>query len=492
LKVLFVASEAVPLVKTGGLADVIGSLPEAIARCGVDARVMLPRYATLEATHLAIESIGTLSADLLPGITLDAPATLQRAYVHNGDTSTVFYLIDAPQFFNRPELYGYDDDILRFGYFNRACLAALPLIEASDGWRPDIIHGHDWHTGLLPAFLRTVPELAETARTTKTIFTIHNLAYQGLADKQWVQRLGLDWSLFNYHQLEYYDRLNPLKSGLVFSDAITTVSEGYAEEIQTPEYGAGLEGVLQEHAHVLYGIVNGIDYTQWTPRHDPALAANYEAGNPNGKADCKHDLLKAVELTTNSDDDQPVIGIVSRLSSQKGFDLVAAAMEPLLDLGCKLVVLGAGDDYYMRLFEELGRKFPQRTAFVLGQRNEVLAHKIYAGSDLFLMPSHYEPCGLSQMISLAYGTIPIVRETGGLADTVHEFDASSGLGNGFVFKKYNTVALIDAVRRAVSCYHSPAWPQLMSNAFACDFSWDVSALRYAELYRSVTEKHNSA
>lgn len=487
MKVLFVASEAVPLVKTGGLADVIGSLPEAVAHLDVDARVVMPRYATIEATHLSIENIGVLSHILPPGPDETAPstATLQRTYVHSGSASTPVYLIDAPQYFHRSELYGYDDDILRFGFFSRACLTALPLIAAADGWQPDIIHCHDWHTGLLPAFLRTAPEYSGSLSEVKTIFTIHNLVYQGLADKQWLPQLGLDWSLFNYHQLEFHDKLNPLKAGLVFSDAITTVSEGYAEEIQTPQYGAGLEGVLQERAHVLHGIINGIDYSQWNPRTDAHIAANFDVDNFDGKMVCKRDLLKAVGLPADQARSTPVIGIVSRLSAQKGFDLVASALEQLLALGFTLIVLGAGDEYYMRLFEGLGKRFRQNSAFVLGQRNEELAHKIYAGSDVFLMPSHYEPCGLSQMISLAYGTIPIVRATGGLADTVHEFNAASGQGNGFVFQKYNTLALMEAVQRAINCYHSPDWPQLVRNAFACDFSWDVSARRYAALYRTV-------
>ena len=474
MKVLFVASEALPFCKTGGLADVAGSLPQALGTCDIDARLILPRYDALKTGNLEIQTLGSLS---IPFDGVLQRATLQRAFSPEKPEQST-YFIDAPQYFARPNLYGYEDDLLRFGFFCRAVLEALPIITARDNWRPDILHCHDWHTGLLAAYKSTLS--SDLSPDFKTIFTIHNLVYQGLTDKSFLPRLGFDWSLFNYHQLEFFGKINALKSGLVFSDAITTVSPTYAREIQTHEQGAGLDGVLAEHAHQLSGIINGIDYREWNPQSDSYLAANFSLEDLAGKAICKADLQKQVGLPV--DGSTPIVGIVSRLSSQKGFDLIASGMEKLLASHCQLVVLGAGDEYYMKLFEKLGARFKGRATFELGAYNEALAHKIYAGSDLFLMPSQYEPCGLSQMISLAYGTIPIVRATGGLADTIQQFDAQTETGNGFVFREYNTAAMLDSIQKAIKCFHSPHWPRLIQNAFQCDFSWDASAREYSELY----------
>lgn len=479
MKVLFVAAEAIPFCKTGGLADVAGSLPRALDSCGVRARLILPRYQTLETGELQIENLGALS---IPFDGVLQRAILQRAF-QKGNPHAPTYFIDAPQYFARPNLYGYDDDLLRFGFFCRAVLEALPIITTRDNWRPDILHCHDWHTGLLAAYKSTLR--SDLSPDFKTIFTIHNLVYQGLTDKSFLPRLGFDWSLFNHHQMEFFGKINALKAGLVFSDAITTVSPTYAREIQTHQQGAGLEGVLAEHAHQLSGIINGLDYREWNPQTDPYLAANFSSKDLTGKQICKADLQKQVGLP--ADGSTPVVGIVSRLSSQKGFDLIAAGMEKLLALNCQLVVLGAGDDYYMKLFEKLGKRFKGRAAFELGTYNESLAHKIYAGSDLFLMPSQYEPCGLSQMISLAFGTIPMVRATGGLADTIQPFNPQSGQGNGFVFHQYNTAAMLESVGEALDCYHSPQWPRLLQNAFECDFSWDASAREYSALYRGIID-----
>lgn len=461
LRVLMVASEGVPFAKTGGLADVVGSLPQALRQLNendLDVRVVLPRYRSVNAPA---RDLGVLR---VPFDGINQLAVLQQA-----EYSVPTYFIDAPQYFDRAQFYGYPDDILRFGFF---CRAALQMLEHLD-WRPDIIHCHDWHTGLLPVYARR--------SAFKTVYSIHNLVYQGSADASFLPRLGLDWSLYNLHELEFYGQLNPMKGGLVFADALTTVSPTYAAEIQTPEYGAKLEGVLRARRSDLHGIINGLDYAAWNPRDDPYLAHHFGPDNLGGKKKCKLDLLARVGLPLD-DADKPLIGMVSRLSSQKGCDLLADALAPLLALGCRLVVLGAGDAYYTRLFKVLGQRSPD-AAFVLDSYDEALAHQIYAGSDFFLMPSRYEPCGLSQMISLAYGTVPIVRETGGLADTVGEFDGTAG--NGFVFKPYRAAALIEAVERALACYHSPQWNQLRENAFRCDFSWDRSAREYSALYRKL-------
>ncbi|HEX8834408.1 MAG TPA: glycogen synthase, partial [Abditibacteriaceae bacterium] len=372
------------------------------------------------------------------------------------------------------------------GYFCRAAIEMLRLPNLLK-WQPDIVHCHDWHCGLLPAYLKTVYADDAALQSLKTVFTIHNLAYQGLAPKENLPLLGFDWSLFNSRQLEYYDQINPMKAGLVFADEITTVSVQYAREVQTPEYGEGLEGVLHERKAALHGIVNGIDYSQWSPLHDTYLCTNYSATKPANKAKCKRELLRRIGLATTSRKRIPVVGMVSRLSSQKGFDLVAEALESMLEMGCLFVLLGTGDEKYVRLFENLGQQFPQSTSINLGSYNEELAHHIYAGSDFFLMPSLYEPCGLGQMIALAYGTVPIVRATGGLADSVHEWNPQTGSGNGFVFEKFSADAMLDAVRRAISAYHSKEWPALVQNTFACDFSWDVSAERYQDLYASLIE-----
>lgn len=469
LKILMVAAEAVPFVKTGGLADVIGSLPAALRRHDCDVRVAIPRYAGI-ASDL-------VTAAPLASQTIDFEGQLQNATIHRATADGVpFYLIDAPQYYNRQRLYGFEDDALRFGFFCRACLDLPQAV----GWQPDVIHCHDWHAALLPVY----QHLAAPARAA-TVFTVHNLAYQGVTAAAYMPRLGLPWELFNYHQLEFYGQLNPMKGGLVFADALTTVSRGYAAEITTAEYGAGLNGVLRERADHLAGILNGIDYARWNPRTDPHLTAHYGPDDLAGKAACKRDLLQRLGLPLPGNKPMPVIGIVSRLSEQKGFDLVERALEAIVAMGCYLVVLGSGSEHFMRLFAAMQRRYPRAIACELGRFNNELAHRIYAGSDIFLMPSHYEPCGLGQMIALAYGTVPVVRATGGLADTVHEFDVLTGEGNGFVFHDYTAPALIEAVRRAVDCYRGPGWNRLVANTFACDFSWDQSALQYIGLYESL-------
>lgn len=468
MNVLFIASEATPFCKTGGLADVIGSLPNALHNCGIDARTILPRYRELKANGYKIETIAEFSI-LFDGVLQSA--TLQRAVsTHHAELRTQNYFLDAPQYFNRARLYDYDDDVLRFGFFCRGVLEALPILREIENFAPDVLHGHDWHCGLLPAYAQTLQ-----SEKSKTIFTIHNLVYQGLAPKSFLPRLGLDWSLFDYHQLEFYDQVNALKSGLVFSDAITTVSPTYAREIQTPQFGAGLDGVLVERAHQLHGILNGIDYSKWNPQTDEFLAANYDRKNTENKQACKRDLLNAVGLPAEAGSTPglgaPVIGIVSRLSSQKGFDLIASALPDLLAMDCKLIVLGAGDEYYMTLLKNLGNRFAGRATFEIGKYNEVIRAQNLRGQRSFSdAVVCNEPCGLSQMIALAYGTIPIVRATGGLADTITNFDAQTGIGNGFVFQEYNTRGMLNAIREAIECYHSPHWKTLVNNVFSCNFS----------------------
>jgi starch synthase len=478
LRVLMVASEVAPYAKTGGLADVIGSLPAALTARGVDVRVVLPRYISINVEQFRAQVVGRVE------IPFDgASQVAQLLQVDAAQSAVTTYFIDAPQYFDRQHLYGESDDVLRFGFFSRAALE-LPRVL---GWHPHIIHCHDWHSGLLPAYCHISQNLwrveNDSRCSARIVFTIHNLAYQGLAYKDFLPRLGLDWSLFSMQGLEYYDQINPMKAGLVWSDAVTTVSPQYAREIQTPAFGEGLDGVLRERSSAVSGILNGIDYNKWNPGTDCVIAANYSRVDMRGKADCRRDLLRHLGLFEDST--RPIVGMVSRLSSQKGFDLVAQAMESMLEMGFLFVLLGTGDKRYEHLFQEFARRFPEAVVAKLGVFNDDLAHHIYAGSDFFLMPSRYEPCGLGQMIALAYGTIPVVRATGGLMDAVREFDPDLGQGNGFMFKDFSAEALLAALQRARCCFGSPQWPQLRQNAVECDFSWDLSAAQYESLYRRV-------
>jgi starch synthase len=441
-------------------------------------RVLLPRYASfVDVARYATEIVGELN------IWFDgAPVTANLWQIGLAQSAVPTYLLDAPHYFGRETFYGHSDDILRFGFLSRAALELPRVLE----WQPDIIHCHDWHTGLLPAYLHQAARTGASAvAVPRTVFTIHNLAYQGLADKEFLPRLGLDWSLFTMQGLEYYDYINPLKAGLVYADAITTVSPQYAREIQTVHYGEGLDGVIGQRADTLCGIVNGIDYDKWSARTDRRIAANFSAADVAGKTVCRRDLLSRLGFPSNSD--KPIVGMVSRLSSQKGLDIVAQGMEAMLAMGCHFVLLGTGDAHYTQLLAEVGQRFPRDTSINLGVFNDDLAHRIYAGSDFFLMPSRYEPCGLGQMIALSYGTIPIVRATGGLVDTVQEFKPQSGQGNGFAFEEFSACDMLRAVQRVFTYYRSPQWPRLVQNALECDFSWDVSAAQYDELYRRVLD-----
>lgn len=471
LKILQVASEVYPFAKTGGLADVVGALPKALARLGHDVRVVMPKYQQVTEGKFPSHPV---ALDLFYPLGNEFKSVTIRQWTGGGEVPT--YFVDAPEFFDRPQLYGHSDDAVRFITFARA---ALEMVKAL-GWTPDVIHCHDWHAGLVPVYVKTLyaQDLPETA----TVFTIHNLAYQGVFPKDVYPLTGLDWSLFNYHQLEFYDQLNFLKAGLVFADALNTVSEKYVEEIQTPEYGERLEGVLIARRDRLSGVLNGIDYAEWNPATDPHIAAPYSPDELSGKAQNKRVLQERCGLNSTDGKHVPLMGVVSRLSGQKGFDLVAEAIDQIMALDVQLVVLGAGDEYYTNLFRRIGERYAGAASMNF-RFDEQLAHQIYAGCDLFLMPSRYEPCGLGQLISLKYGTIPVVRRTGGLADTIQEFNAESGTGNGFSFEEYSASALLNAVRNAVNAYRTPStWQRVVQNALSCDFSWDASAQKYVDLY----------
>lgn len=480
--ILMVASEGVPFCKTGGLADVIGSLPHALRVLGADCRVVLPRYASMSADKFPVRECGVIR------VFFDGMVRAVRVHEVDLEISrgVPTYFLDVPQAFRRANLYNYQDDTLRFGLF---CRAALELPSVLD-WTPDVWHSHDWHAGLLPVYARLL------GAPGRHVFTIHNLAYQGVAPRELLPRLGLPEPYFSPRELEFYGQVNPLKGGLTFSDAITTVSPTYAREIQTSEFGVGLDGVLRERTAVLSGILNGLDYEKWNPAHDSYLAQTYDENSAiQGKRANKTALLRLLQLPDDASNSTPLLGIVSRLSAQKGFDILAQAVPRIVELGCKLVILGAGDAEHTRLIADLAKQFPRHISAVTERFAEGLAHLIYAGSDGFLMPSHYEPCGLGQLIALRYGAVPIVRATGGLRDTVTPSRAG---GNGFLFDDYSAPALAGAVEEFAACYASQkatgapnakssatAWPQLVQRGMQSDFSWHASARGYFALYNAL-------
>jgi starch synthase len=479
MHVLMAASEVVPYAKTGGLGDVLGALPRALQRLGVEVSIVMPAYRAIDVERFGLQRTAW---------TLDVPVSRQT--VHAGvlrttlDGGVSVYCIDAPQYFGRQFLYGttdgpYLDNAERFAFFSRAILALTEHVGA-----PDILHCHDWQAALAPVFLRADAARYPTLAAVRTVMTIHNLGYQGLFWHFDWHLLNLDWKYFTPAFLEFYGKINYLKGGIVCADAVTTVSPTYAREIQTPEFGHGLDGVLVAQRHTLSGILNGVDYDDWSPERDRFIAAPYTAGDRGGKVVCKADLQATMQLPV--DPKVPLIGIVSRLAGQKGFDLIAAIAPQLLRKRVQLVVLGSGDAPYETLVQQLARKYPKQVAVRVAFDN-ALAHKIEAGSDMFLMPSRYEPCGLNQIYSLRYGTIPIVRATGGLEDTIIHFDPHSGAGTGFKFAEYAPAALLACIEAALQTYRRPkAWAALMGNAMRADFSWDRSAAAYAQLYRQVS------
>jgi len=476
MRVVMAASEVVPYAKTGGLADVLGALPLALRRLGVDVAIIMPAYGLIPRARFSLRRTDWV---------LQVPVsrqTVSAGVLHAElDSGVPVYLIEADPYFARPGLYGtaagdYLDNAERFAFFSRAIPALLEQLG-----RPDILHCHDWQTALAPVFLRADPARYPQLAGLRTVMTIHNLAYQGVFWHYDWHLLNIGWEYFTPSWLEFYGKINYLKGGLVCADVLTTVSPTYAQEIQTPELGCGLDGVLVARRQVLTGILNGGDYAEWNPEHDAHIAARYSADDLSGKAACKADLQARFGLPV--DPRLPLIGIVSRFADQKGFDLIAEIAAQLLRKRLQMVVLGSGDVKYQNLFQDLAAKFRKRLAVRVAFDN-VLAHQIEAGSDMFLMPSRYEPCGLNQIYSLHYGTIPIVRATGGLHDTIDDYDAATGEGTGFKFGEYSGAALLTCIERALQAYRMPAvWQRLMHSAMRLDFSWDRSAQTYLELYQ---------
>ncbi|HEY3247676.1 MAG TPA: glycogen synthase GlgA [bacterium] len=472
MRVLFCTSEAVPFAKTGGLADVSGALPPALAAAGCDVRVVLPRYGSVPLTDLM--RAGSVEAQVA-GTPLSG--TMYEGRLPAGDVPV--WLVDRPDYFDRPALYGedgrdYPDNLARFTFFTRAVLAWA----AAQAWQPDVIHCHDWQAALIPAIIA-----AGQAAPAATVLTIHNLAYQALFPAAEFPVTGLPPSLFTMIGMEFWGQVNVLKGGLVFATLLSTVSETYAKEIQTPEYGAGLDGVLRDRRADLFGILNGVDYRAWDPAVDPLIPARYSTADLLGKADCKRALQE--EFGLRADPRAPVIGMVTRLVDQKGLDLVAAAIDEFLAAGAQFVLLGTGEPVYHQRFADFAAAHREEVGVRLGFDNR-LAHWIEAGADVFLMPSRYEPSGLNQLYSLRYGTVPVVRRTGGLADSIVDATPAAladGTANGFVFDDATPAALLAAVRRALAAFADPAvWTRIVDAGMRADFSWAKAAAQYRRLY----------
>lgn len=478
LRIAYVTSEMAPYAKTGGLADVSAALPAALISAGVDVHAILPLYRTVRESCVLKGS----KEQIIP-VPFRSSVIPTRILTLRPSPGLHVSFIEREEFFDRSGLYEqggqeYLDNADRFIFF---CRAALNLCARKD-FRPDLFHCHDWQTALIPVYLKVSGD-GKADVSPPVVLTIHNLAYQGNFPCETMKTAGLPEELFSMRGLEFYGRMSFLKGGLIFSDALTTVSPTYADEICTPEFGNGMEGVLQTRKKDLTGILNGVDYAVWNPDSDPFIAAPYSGGDLEGKSLCKRELLQIFGF--ESDMKGPLIGMVSRLAVQKGFDILAEAVPKLMDMGIKLIILGTGDPHIEKQMKILSRVYAGnmkvRTAF-----DNALAHKIEAGSDMFLMPSRYEPCGLNQMYSLKYGTIPIVKATGGLDDSVDSFSLETGKGTGFKFKKHSAASLVRSVKEATAVYNNPeVWNRLIRNAMEMDFSWSRSSLAYRELYQKM-------
>ncbi|NLO89138.1 MAG: glycogen synthase GlgA [Clostridia bacterium] len=480
LKILIVSPEVDPFAKTGGLADVAGSLPKALARHGMDVRIIMPKYKNIQNVDylmdLPVEMDGHLETAIIKYSTL--PVKEEEAHLN-----IPVYFIDNYKYFYRGGLYGHPDDGARFNFFVKAILSALPRMD----FKPDIIHCNDWQSSLLPLFLKVKYEDEPFYRDTATIFTIHNLHYQGRFPKDILTTLNLNEKrFFNPEELEFWGQVNFMKGGIIYADLINTVSNKYSLEIQTPEFGEGLDGLLRKRSQDLYGIVNGIDYHKFNPETDENIYKNYSLDTIENKIENKYRLQEELGLPRK---DVPVISLISRLVAQKGLDLVGQIMNDLLKEDVQFILLGTGEDYYQQMFSQIKVRYKDKAAIIIGF-DPVLAQKIYAGSDIFLMPSKFEPCGLSQLISLRYGTIPVVHATGGLEDTIIDFPTDPEKGNGFSFKNFSVSDFWITLQRALDLFnnHPDQWRKIISNAMTADFSWDKSAKKYISLYEKALEK----
>ncbi len=504
LKILLVSAEAVPFAKVGGLADVAGSLPRALRQLGHDARLALPKYGLINEARFGLTKV----LDSLP---VPTGSDHELASIFESVVEGVpAYLVGNDKYFARREVYGYDDDGERFVFF---CRAALEMLQKLD-WQPDVIHCNDWHTGIIPNWLETIYKDDPFFTNTATVFTIHNLAYQGIFGPQLLEFAGLaDYGLIPHPPGPPKlggtggDGLSQvvvlMARGILFADVINAVSERYAQEILTPEYGERLHPILARRQDRLFGILNGLDYEVWNPATDPDISVNYDIAPPSsppkpalskaeglgGKEEgrIENKLALQREAGLPPDPDVLLVGMISRLADQKGFDILAEASEQLMEMDLQFVLLGTGEERYHRIFTNVAKKYQGQAAVFL-KFDGALARRIYAGSDAFLMPSRFEPCGLGQLIAMRYGSVPIVRSTGGLADTVQDYDPATGQGSGFAFSDYSEEALLAAVKRAVETYRrKDTWRTLMERGMRADFSWQDSARKYVELYHKALE-----
>ncbi len=469
LKVLIVSSEVSPYAKSGGLGDVIGSLPGQLKKHGVDVRVCLPKYKSIKQDYLK-------DAEYVNSFVVTLGWRNQSASIYKLDNPVPTYFIENDYYFGRDGYYGYGDDFERFAFFSKACVELLGAVD----FQADVIHFNDWQTGVAGIYLKDYYGGFLFYKNIKTLLTIHNLQYQGVFGKEILGNIDLNNGYFTTDKTEHYGMVNFLKAGINYADAVSTVSESYSREIQTYEYGYGMNGVLSAKSHRLFGILNGIDVDEYNPKTDKHLFKNFDAQSINARKENKLALQNMLGLAQR---DVPMIGIISRLVDQKGFDLIAVAMEELMAKDIQIVVLGTGDGRYEYMFKSMAERAPDKVSANI-TFSEDLARKIYSSSDMFLMPSLFEPCGLGQLFAMRYGSIPIVRETGGLADTVTHFNPEEGTGNGFVFKDYLASGMMWAVNNALNIYYNGGeqWNKLVENAMNCDFSWKRSAEQYVELY----------
>lgn len=488
MKVLFVSPEMEPLAKVGGLADVVGALPKELKNLGCDVRVVIPLYRHVKEN---LKRLGINAKGLRKEVAACLDCLVFRGKIKEVDLNGVpIYLIENDGLFDREHIYStpqgdYADNDLRFGFLS---IGALEIVKAFN-FKPDVIHCHDWQTALVSISIKWRRHLKDDPffESSKLVFTIHNIAYQGLLGKEALDKFGLPSYLFMPQGLEFYGKVNLLKGGIIYSDVVTTVSPTYAQEIKTHEYGYGLDGVLRwisQDSNKLVGILNGIDYEIWNPETDKALYVNYGLGDIEGKLKNKFQLQN--DLGLSADEGKPLLGMVSRLAEQKGIDLVVDALPQIFDLGFQVAILGSGDEKYMRMLENARARYRGDLSVVFGFKDEV-ARRIYAGCDMFLMPSRFEPCGLGQMIALRYGSIPVVRATGGLLDTIRDYTNHKKDGNGFVFHEFSKVGFLDALTRALSVYEKrDEWRELILRAMKEDFSWQRSSREYMELYKRLT------
>lgn len=471
LKILIVSSEAAPFVKSGGLGDVVGSLPKALRKLGADVRVVIPKFRKIKnENYIDVEYLGCFDVKL--GWRTQKAGVLFK----NGEVPT--YFIENDFYFGRDELYGYDDDNERFAFFSKAVLDMLPFAD----FVPDIIHCNDWQTGPVPMLLRETYKKITYLKDIKTIYTIHNLQYQGNFDPSSMEMLDLPWYLYDNGTVEFYGRMSYMKAGLVYADIISTVSETYADEIQTEEYGYGFDGIIRAGKDRLRGIINGIDYETNNPETDKRIDVNYSADNAEAKKENKRLLQERLGLEQR---DVPMICMISRLADQKGLDILANAMERLMQNDIQFVILGTGEKRYEDMFRYYENRWKGRFCSCI-MFDDTLAQKIYASGDMFLMPSRFEPCGLGQMFSLRYGTVPVVRKTGGLADSVEQFNGETGTGNGFLFETYDAEGILWAVGEALKIYtDTDKWNTLVKNCMNTKLSWSDSAEKYMELYKEM-------